>query len=202
MAPISYNLLGWLHQEGLSRLRDSYLSAMDGIGLRIKAAYDDIDQHDKEVAETNNDQIERDDDGNVIVDPRDILLYSAEIAEETESDLNKAFAIAIFHYWERSARSWTKKHSGKFTTLVHDVEAIGYSVDGELKNLHLVVNLLKHANSKHANLLMQESSKYLKEDNYNDAISHEWYDEVLLNKKDILNFFKIAEMSGPTLSEN
>ena len=51
---------------------------------------------------------ESDDDGLVIWDQSQILDYEIDVVTEAAQDLRKAFALALYHHWERSARGGSK----------------------------------------------------------------------------------------------
>lgn len=197
MAPLTWNLIGWTYQDGIRNLRETFAAATEGVNQRLQAAYEALDEHDRQVAARGDPQIERDDDGCVIYDHRDTLIYQTTTAEEAKDALNKAIVIAIFHHWERSAREWTSLANGKFKTLCDEVLAKGYAIDPRLDDLHLVVNLLKHANAKHGVELMERRPQWFRRTFAPASPRIEWYEEVSLGDADVDELFGIVAASGP-----
>lgn len=156
-----------------------------------------MDAHDRQVAAGADPQIDRDENGCVIYDHRDILIYQTTTAEEAKDALNKAIVIAMFHHWERSAREWTGLANGKFTTLWDQVLTHGYPLDPRLDDLQLVVNLLKHANMKHGIELVARRPQWFRRAFAPSNPRIEWYEEVRLGDKDVDELFGIVAASGP-----
>src|SRR3546814_2456369 len=64
------------------------------------------------------------------------------------SDLRKAYAVAIYHHWERSALQWTNRKNEKHDDLARRVLAMGYPIDPHLHVVRDLANLLKHDNDR------------------------------------------------------
>jgi hypothetical protein len=200
MAKLTWNFLGWIYQDGIRSLRATFEAASDGINRKIQEAYTALSDYDASIEAGAPPQIERDENGVVIEDHRDILIYHTQTAEETKSALNKALAITLFHHWERAARSWTKREHGRFATLCAHVRENGYPIDAKLEDLHLVVNLLKHANVRHGVALQSKRPDYFRRTFDGTRGTDEWYDELNLTDDHIAEFFDIIAASGPTQS--
>ena len=200
MAPFTWNLLGWTYQDGVRNLRETFAAATDGLNQRLRAAYDAVDEYDRRVEAGAEPEIERDEDGVVICDYRDILIYQTTTAEEAKEALNKALAISMFHYWERSARQWTFVSDGSFATLRNRVVADGHSVHPELHDLYLVVNLLKHGNRRHGHELLQRRPGWFRRTLIDPAPGLEWYEEVHLSDGDVEELFEVLAASGPEIN--
>lgn len=200
MVKLIWNVLGWIYQDGIRNLRETFAAASIGIDQTIQGAYRAVDEYDAGVKAGADPQIEVDDNGIVVQDYRDILIYQTTTAEETKSALNKALAITMFHHWERAARGWTNRPQGKFTTLCEHVVAKGYPIHSKLEDIHLLVNLLKHANSKHGLPLYAKRPDFFRDEFSPSTGRVDWYDEVNLNDQHITEFFDIVATSGPTAS--
>lgn len=197
MVKLNFNPRGYLYQDGLKSLRAAFASASEGIERECRRTYDAIDAHDAAVAKGADPQIERDDNGLIVDDYRDHLIYHSTVAEEARTALNKAFAITIFHQWERAARDWTGKPNGKFVTLCAAVAAKGYPVSPKLAELHVLANLLKHANSKWGVQLQALRTDFFRQ-SFDASLSKiDWYEEVELSNEHVGELFETVAASGP-----
>src|SRR3546814_7916557 len=70
------------------------------------------------------------------------------VAEEALMSLRKAYAVAIYHHWERSALQWTNRKNEKHDDLARRVLAMGYPIDPHLHVVRDLANLLKHDNDR------------------------------------------------------
>ncbi len=150
------------------------------------------------VAAGGDPRIERDDDGIVIDDHRDVLIYRTTTAEDAVGTFHKATVLSLFHHWERSARDRTGQPHGKFTTLSGLVEAEGYAIDPALADIHLLANTLKHANDKHGAELYARRRDYFRRDLDPTAGNIEWFEEIDLSATDIRDILSVLRSSGPT----
>jgi hypothetical protein len=200
MAPLSWNLLGWAYQDGIRNLRETFAAATDGVKERLRASYEAVDEYDRQVAAGAEPLIERDEDGIVICDQRDMLIYHTTTAEEAKDALNKALAISMFHHWERSARQWTSVTNGRFSTLRDRVIADGQEVHPGLYDFYLVVNLLKHGNRRHGCELLERRPGWFRRRLADPGPGLEWYEEVRLSDADLDELFEILTASGPDIS--
>lgn len=198
MAKLNWNFVGWIYQDGVTHLRGTFESASEGIKHRAQEAYRAVDEYDVEIAAGAPRQVERTEEGDIISDYRDVLLYHTETAEDAMWALNKAFAIAMYHHWERSARDWTLKEHGGFDKLVPAVEKCGYPISPKLATLNCVVNLLKHANPKDGVALYKERPDLFRRHFDTSSGRFEWYEEVRLTDEHIAEFFDVLAASGPT----
>jgi hypothetical protein len=198
MAKLSWNVVGWIYQDGITHLRGTFEAATDGINRRAQDAYRAVDEYDAEIEAGAPRQVERTDDGDIVSDYRDVLLYHTETAEDAKWALNKAFAVAMFHHWERSARDWTGREHGGFDKLVPAVEARGYPISPKLSTLNRTVNLLKHANPKDGVALYNERPDLFRRSLDTSDEKVEWYEEVRLKDEHVFEFFDVLAASGPT----
>lgn len=197
MVKLTWNVLGWIYQDGIRSLRETFEAALEGINERMQSAYREIDEYDASVRAGAPPQTEIDENGVVIDDYRDVLIYKTITAEETKSALNKALAIALFHHWERAARGWTKASHGKFITLRNHVLQTGYPIHPKLDDLHLLVNLLKHANAKHGLPLFEQRPDLFREQFTPSRSRIEWYDELYVSDQHVAEFIDVIANSGP-----
>ena len=199
MVQLSWDVLGFIYEDGIRGLRTMFERAAVGLDHHIKAAYVELGNFDRAVEAGADSQIECDEDtGQVIYDHRDMLLYNTTTAEETKSILNKSIAVAAFHHWERSARDWTKRPNGKFATLCELVKAKGYPISPKLEQLYMLVNLLKHSNSKDG-IKLYDIRPDLFRRVFNPTLGQsDWYAEILLSDDHMMEIFQVITTSGPS----
>src|SRR3546814_10680611 len=65
------------------------------------------------------------------------------VAEEALMSLRKAYAVAIYHHWERSALQWTHRKNEKHDDLARRVLAMGYPIDPHLHFVRVLATLMK-----------------------------------------------------------
>ncbi len=200
MARLSFNVLGFIYEDGIRNLRRIHDAASDGLNRHLQAAYADVDQYDWGVKAGAPEKVERDEEtGQVIYDHRDTLIYHITTAEEAKSTLNKSIAITAFHHWERSARDWTKMPQEKsFFDLRKAVTTKGYPVSAKLLLLYLLANLLKHGNPKHGIQLYELRPDFFRREFDPSQSPIEWFEEIDLSDDQVLEVFDILAASGPT----
>lgn len=200
MVRLNFNPLGYIYQDGIRNLRRMFDAASEGLNRHLQAAYDEVDQYDRDVKAGAPEQIERDEEtGQVIFDHRDGLTYQTVTAEEAKNALNKSIAITAFHHWERSARDWTKTPQSKnFFKLRAAVTAKGFHVSPDLVIVYLLANLLKHGNAKHGAKLREMRPDFFRRKFDRSNANVEWFDEITINDDQVSEIFRILAQSGPT----
>ncbi|APR53674.1 hypothetical protein CA223_19755 [Sphingomonas koreensis] len=200
MAPLRFNLHGYSYQDGISVLLNSYHAAQDALDSKRERAVDEAVAYQQGLEEgTVEWQGERDEDGAVIWDHQSILDYNVRDAEEAGKELRKAFCIAMYHHWERSALNWVGKVQLTHAELVAKVEAIPYPVHAKLHELYLLVNTLKHNNAKWAKMLAAERQDLIGIDLQGELTKVNWYGVISVQTKHVEEFFNILAASGPRI---
>lgn len=191
---------GIFFESGLGMIQEGYAAAVSGITQDInrkKAAFYDYSRH---VENGGLPTEERNDDGYLIWSQDDELKAAIEIAEDTLSALRKAYAIAIYHHWERSAHQWTAAKRENHDDLVVLVLKMGYPIDRHLALVRDLANLLKHAND-HWGLKLLQSWPELFPVGFNPPINGSWamnwYDRVSLSDEHIKQIMATVRRSGP-----
>lgn len=194
---IGFNWAGYEYQSGLKTLRNSYDRAFHSLQSDIDQAYQDINFYDGEHSDKVDPDIERDDEGQVIHDPRDSLIYASLMAEQAMQALRKAYAIMIYHYWERGARDWGNKEHGGFKGVVKAAQDAGIFVDPNITDLLMLVNTLKHNASIWGQPLFDLHPDWFPANFRRERKSIEWFEVIQLSEKDMNDFFELAKRSGP-----
>lgn len=197
MAIIEFNWAGYEYQVGLKTVRKSYDRAVDSLQSDIDQSYQDINVYDGIFATEDDPNVEFDEDGHLIHDPRDSLIHASLVAEQAMQALRKAYAIMIYHHWERGARDWGKKEHGGFSVVVKAAQDAGIYVDPEITDLLVLVNALKHNASIWGQPLYDLHPDWFPRTFRRDSKSIEWFDVIQLSSDVMDRLFEIVKRSGP-----
>ncbi|MCQ1852466.1 hypothetical protein [Neorhizobium galegae] len=196
MAKLDFSVRGFVYESGIDCLRDSFTAAATGIQDRVREeseAWESCLQSGE-----YDDQLEFAEDGSVLFDPVDVYQYKMEALDEAHSELRKAFAIAIYHYWERKIRVFCKLPDGKHTELESGAKKFGIEIPPEFARVHRLANALKHNNRGSVNALHREwpdVSGVLFE-----ARGHrDWYAGIELTDEHIYYLLDLAKQAGPSV---
>jgi len=205
VAAYEFNAHAYIFESGLDTIEQSYAAAVSGITQEInrhKAAFYDYGRYIEGGGAPTG---EWDEDGIEIWSQDELLRFTISIAEEALMTLRKAYAIAIYHHWERSARQWTKNNDGNHRELVKDVLAMNYRIDPHLDAVRQLANLLKHANSVKGEELYKSWRDVFPADfrpPVSDVRVVDWYDRISLSDKHIERIVKTVRGSGPQVSKS
>lgn len=200
MVALNFSPHGVFFQSGLDIIEDGYAAAVSGITQEInrkKAAFYDYKRHLENGGLRTE---ERDDEGNLIWSQDDELQSVIEIAEDALTALRKAYAITIYHHWERSALQWSGRENEKHDDLVCLVLKMGYPIDDRLNVVRYLANLLKHANDHWGCKLVQSWPELFPvgfTPSVDGSWSMNWYDHVSLSDANVRQIMMIVRGSGP-----
>lgn len=200
MVKLNFNWHGYVYQDGVNSILLSYDSAARALQLDTERAYDEINDYNVKVLASDPSGIERDGDGHILWDEADVLMHRSLQAEDALNTLRKAFAIVLYHHWERSVREWVKSKHGKHDALVIAALAIGQPTDPLVDDLRLLVNTLKHNNEVWGKPLHASRPDLFKAEFKISQSDPDWYDEIEVSGTAMLNFFSAVSTSGPTTS--
>ena len=196
MVPLVFNAHGYGFQSGLRVLSSSFDEAEEAISSSLDRSKVEAFAHQEAVEQGAEWVGERDDDGLVIWDQQTILDYNVEAAMDANYALRSAYAVAIYHHWERAALRWLKETQIAHPKLVSMVRALGYTVDPKIDELRLLVNALKHGNEYWGLKLHTQQPNYFDSD-FKPNDKTDWYSAVRLTSAHIEEIIKIVAKSGP-----
>lgn len=201
MVALNFNGHAVYFESGLDTIEQGYAAAVDGITQEInrkKAAFYD---YNRRVENGGAPTEERDAEGRLIWSQDQLLEGTIFVAEEALVSLRKAYAITLYHHWERSALQWTNRKSEKHDDLMRRVLAMGYPIDPRLHIVRDLANLLKHANDRWGLKLYENWADVFPSDfrpPVDSAWPVNWYDRVSLSADHIKIIMAIVRGSGPT----
>lgn len=197
MAKLNINWRGYSYQAGVEVLVQSYLASQQALEDGIERAQEEALGYQQAIDQgIEEPQIEYDDDGTPIVDHADVLAWNVDLAQEASMALRKAFIIAAYHHWERSARGWTSSQHGKHDKLVALSQEKGYPIHPRLAAIRDLVNLLKHDNSAWGDKLLASWPQLLSPA-FKAKIVTDWYEAVQLRNEHVTEVLDALAASGP-----
>lgn len=197
MAKLNFNVRGFMYESGIDCLRDSFAAAAKGIQDQIREESDAWDSQSGDYAE----EPQYAEDGSTLFDPGDIYSYKMESLEEAYAELRKAFAITIYHYWERRIRVYAKLPNGNHEKLAAASETLGYAVRPDFARVHRLANALKHNNADCLNklhLVWPEVSGVL----FKAEGDRDWYSGIELNDDNIYHLLDLTKLAGPSTKKS
>lgn len=201
MAALTFNMQGYAFQEGIRVLIAAHETTADALHEELQRAKEDALAYQEEVERGEREWIgERDEDGHVIWDQEQVHDMEIESKIEGQAAVRKAFILALYHHWERSARIWTGSDKRDHDKLVAAVEAEGTPIHPKLGAVRDLANLLKHDNDKWGHALLQSWSAIFPFGFTPGPGRTNWYDAVRLTDAHLVEAFNIVAASGP--SEN
>ncbi|MDR6664055.1 hypothetical protein [Rhizobium sp. 1399] len=192
---LNFSVHGWMYESGIDCLRDSFTAAAKGIQAKSREeteAWEALLQS----GEYQN-QLEFAEDGSTLFDPADVYNYKMETLEEAYGELRKAFAMAIYHYWERKIRVFCKLSDGKHAELEAAAREMNIEIPADFARVHRLANALKHNNHGSLNALHrvwpEVSGALFKAQGHRD-----WYAGIALTDEHIYYLFDLLKRAGPS----
>ena len=184
------NFQVWQFHTGIERLRAAFRGAIAAIEAEQGSAQEACDRY---VASGQDDR-EYDKDGILIQSTEASLQFDSMEAVLATGAVRQAFVTSTFHFWERSARAWTRCE-GNFPALRKCVEAQGIPVDERLRLLNTLNNLLKHDSETHGEQVFK-----IRPDLFmwrRRPTGRNWQSSIALTNKDVEEFLDAIARSGP-----
>ncbi|WP_117195959.1 hypothetical protein [Rhizobium terrae] len=196
MAKLNFNVRGFMYQSGIDCLRDSFAAAAKGIQDQIREESEAWDSQSGDYAE----EPQCAEDGSTLFDPGDIYSYKMEVLQEAYAELRKAFAITIYHYWERRLRVYANLPNGNHKKLTAASESLGYAIPPEFARVHRLANALKHNNAECLNklhLVWPEVSGVL----FKAEGNRDWYSGIELDDDAVYHLLDLTKLAGPSVKK-
>lgn len=197
MVALTFNSLGYRFLDGLRVLEKSFHAAESALLEDLERAKDEAFGHQQSQEQGAAWVGERDEDGHVLWDQQTLLDYRVDDAWASVVEIRNAFAILIYHHWERSALRWTGSTKGDHKQLVNRTKAKGYSVHSQLESVRLLVNTLKHDSENCAPELFKVRPDYFISGFTGPSLGLSWQEAISLQRGNIDELFSIVRASGP-----
>ncbi|WP_066717360.1 MULTISPECIES: hypothetical protein [Hyphomicrobiales] len=192
MAPLNFDLRGYVFKSGIDVLRSAYTTA----ALALVTNIDRIEAAKAEYLASGVWEGERDEDGYIIWDREQLFEIDLDMARQGLADLRKSFALAAYHFWERSARQWTGDDRGRHDDLVLGAKAKGIEAHPHLSAVRDLANTLKHNSPKYGPALRASWPDVVRSTNAGVSFDG-WYGAVVLEEVHVDQLFAAVAASGP-----
>lgn len=201
MTEFTFNLGGIVYQSGIKTLRKAYEATETALSMEIDEAATVVAAYEKWLDEGGATTLERDEDGEYLDSNLPYLEHQHSNAEDALVIMRKAFAVTIYHYWEKWSQRWfgrNKKGHAEFVKRLEQ-EAV-YSIHPGMTHFYWLVNILKHNRPDEAPQLLKERPDFFFT-NFKGFDEPDWEWGVGLTGKHIAEFLDIIAASGPTGNE-
>ncbi|MDB5576425.1 MAG: hypothetical protein JWR80_1601 [Bradyrhizobium sp.] len=140
----------FVFQSEIDNIRSAFRASVTVLDHALRSAVEAYDRY----IDSGEDDSEYDEDQILVRSTRQELDYATREASASLRVVREAFITSAFHYWERSARAWTKLYgrNDNFPAL-RDATAIKYGTSPHLEALNHLNNVLKHDSAHHARAL-------------------------------------------------
>lgn len=157
MAILPESFKAFVFQSGIERVREAYRASVTTMEVAQAGAQEKSARYE----DSGDDDSEYDEDGVLTHSTRHALNYSEMEAALAVTVVRESFITSAFHYWERSARGWTKLHGprDKWPQL-SAASGKMYPLSPNLVFLNRLNNLLKHGGDEKARLLARNRPDY------------------------------------------
>lgn len=199
MALFNFNMLGFAYEQGVDSLETGFTTAAAGLVARREDLHRALEAYEANVA-AGGQRVGEEEDGHWLWEQDQLLTVQIEDAAGTLQDLRKAYVLAAYHHWERTARQWTRVSGhAKHDKLVAATLSLGYPVDERLAALRDLANTLKHNSTVQAAKLALSWPELLKVDPAHRP-DLDWYSFILLDDRHVCEACEIIRRSGPNVS--
>lgn len=199
MAKLNFNLAGFSYQHGLSVLLAAYEAALAGAQAQEAAILGKAQDYARHLAAGGAPIEERTEDGDLISSQEDIHAYELEIVQIATTEMRRAFAVAAYHYWERTVSSWRPEPRARnHDEVLGILGQRGYPVHPELDVVRHLANVLKHDKPVSGRWLVQHAAALLKpsfRERPNGRTA--WADGLVMDEQTVRRVFDILRNSGP-----
>lgn len=201
LAPITFSIVGYEFERGLTAFRESYRSSL----FALERKSDDLKTAllDYQTALANGGEWigEHDDDGFVVWDKEQTLKMDSEVVVNGAVELRKAYVVAVYHHWERSARKLTD-YIGRDSAIL-ETKAVekGLAIGPDFQRVKTLANTLKH-NSEARGLKLFEIWPEVFRLKFHPRDKTDWYTAITLSDRHMEAVFDAVTASGPKAMEH
>ena len=157
MVAFTFNAVGHSFERGLMILRNSLTASLAGLEQQEAEVTREWDAYNAMI-EAGGQPIGQYEEGfGWIHEKSDEFKFDLDLISDAKSTVRKIHTIAIYHLWERIARTWTNNHGpGGHDDVAKGLEACGLKLDPRLKKVSFLNNALKHNSQKDGPKLLEQ----------------------------------------------
>ncbi len=197
MAKLFFNAHAHSFQSGLRTLQSSYKVSSDALRNALIVARHSAQAYEDAVREDPSAWIGEEEGGEILWCQSQFNEMEIEQTEAALMSLRKAYAIAIYHFWERSAIRWTEAHKSHHNKLAELCIKCGHPIHIKLCNIQYLANSLKHNSQEYGKKLRTAWPDVIPGRPQKFGSATEWYDSIHLTDAHIQEIFEVLYASGP-----
>jgi len=163
MAALSFDLRHFEFDHGVQLLKQGFEAARDALLNEIERIKADARAYEEELA-NGGAWIGEMEDGHKLWDQSDLYEAKTDDAHRALYEVRRAFVIALYHHWERSAIGWLGRNDATHEELERYCADSGFGPAPNLGAVRYLANHLKHkpgSNSRWFNKLRKEYPSFL-----------------------------------------
>lgn len=143
MAIVNFDSRQFEFARGIRLLKQGYEAARDALLKEIENIQSKARAYEESLANGGDWIGEREDD-HVLWDQTDVLEAETDDAQRALYEVRRAFVIALYHHWERSAARWLGDDEAHHDKLERFCAANGFGPSRDLGAVRCIANHLKH----------------------------------------------------------
>ncbi len=142
-------------EHGLRMLEKGYVAARDSLDGEIDRINRESRAYEEALANGAEPIADYDEDGQLLWEQSQVFEINVDDVHSALCEVRKAFAIALYHFWEDSVAQWMEL-SGKqvdHDKLVRYCASEGYGPSTDLEAVRCLINHLKHGRNSRTDWL-------------------------------------------------
>lgn len=158
MAKLAFDFRHYTFQHELGLLKKGYTAARDALLAEAERIETEARAYEESLANGGK-WIGEYEDGHLLWEQSRIFEYQINDIHYALAEVRNAFAIALYHHWERSALAW-KGSKATHKELADYCASMGYGPSPDLDAVRHLANHFKHGPNSNRNWLAEMREKY------------------------------------------
>ena len=159
MATLGFDARRFEFDHGVRLLKQGYEGARDALLKEIERIRADARSYEEGLA-NGGEWIGEREDGHVLWDQTDVYEAETEDAHRALYEVRRAFIIALYHHWERSAARWLGNDDARHEQLERYCASSGFGPSPDLNAVRCLANHLKHRPGSNSDWLIKLRKKH------------------------------------------
>lgn len=195
MVKLNFNAHGYFFQDDVNTIQHSYNAGVHGLTASLNRAEAEALTYNATAPSDPAHDPGADDYEDV--DQGEYLHYRVESAKAAIQTLRKAFALVLYHSWERGARIWTQSPNGNHAKLAAKVKNLGVTLHPVIDDLYILTNALKHDSDKWGVELLSRQNGAFFPNGFQYSPGQDWYGSIEISDAMMSTLISATSASGP-----
>jgi len=185
-----------IYSIGIDGLARAYHASMKAFDAEKSSIESDWQLHLAAVAAGTAETFVEDDINNTYFDYGEYTGELLDNVEDGKRHIREAFAIALYHYWEKKS-AYLLKMKYEIQKTLTSAKAAGWKPNEDIINrMRLVANCIKHDSKSSADLNSIDPSYFDQA-----TIQHGWHDALRLTDAHLESFIQAVKEGGPPMKK-